>query len=368
MKNLLAILLMFVAAFAPMFLLDAKSEGEVLSDNAEWYRVRRAKIVAAGDLMQHRPQIVAAQLDDTTRFDYTPSFRFVADDFRAADLTIVNLETTLSEQGPYTGYPCFRSPAEVADAMVDMGIDVAALANNHCCDKGANGIKSTSEILDDRGMSRVGVYRDSLDYKENNILYIERCGILFAIVNYTYGTNGINVPKGMFVNHLDSVVMGRDLASIERDEVDCIVAVLHWGNEYERYPNVEQRRMADFLHHHGVDLILGSHPHVVQPYEVRDDGRITIYSMGNFVSNQRTQYRDGGVMVAIDVTIVERGEGDAIVDKRVDYDLELTPVWVHLPDYAIIPPWVGDTMKMNYDSRLRYNRFMNDTKELLGIQ
>ena len=363
-KSLLVILLMFASAFAPMFFNDGSKESVF---EGRWSRVRTVRIVAAGDLMQHLPQVMAARLkDDTTKYDYTPSFRYVASRFRDADLSIVNLETTLSESGPYYGYPCFKSPAEVADAMQDMGIDVAALANNHCCDRGAYGIKSTAEILDKRGISRVGVYRDSVEYKANNVLYLRRSGISFAIVNYTYGTNGINVPKGMVVNHLDSVAMRRDLASINRDSVDCVIAVVHWGNEYERQPNREQKTMADFMRRSGVDIILGSHPHVVQPFEVDDRG-VTLYSLGNFVSNQRTRYRDGGLIATIDVTIVERGEGEEVKSRSVKYDLDVTPVWVHLPDYAVIPPEVGDAMQMNYDSRMRYNRFMEDTREHLGI-
>ena len=363
-KSLLAILLMFASAFAPMFFVEDGGKESV--SGGSWSRVRTVRIVAAGDLMQHIPQVFAARLKgDTTKYDYTPSFRYVASRFRDADLSIVNLETTLSESGPYYGYPCFKSPAEVADAMQDMGIDVAALANNHCCDRGAYGIKSTADILDKRAIARVGVYRDSVEYKANNVLYIKRGGMSFAIVNYTYGTNGITVPTGMVVNHLDSVAMQRDLASINRDSVDCVIAVVHWGNEYERQPNREQRKMADFMHRSGVDIILGSHPHVVQPFEVDDKG-ITLYSLGNFVSNQRTRYRDGGLIATIDVTIVERGEGDVVADRKMKYDLGITPVWVHLPDYAVIPPEVGDVMEMNYDSRRRYNVFMSDTRELLG--
>ena len=363
-KSLLVILLMFVSAFAPVFFNDGGKESTF---EGRWSRVRMVRIVAAGDLMQHLPQVMAARLkDDTTKYDYTPSFRYVASRFRDADLSIVNLETTLSESGPYYGYPCFKSPAEVANAMQDMGIDVAALANNHCCDRGAYGIKSTAEILDNRGISRVGVYRDSVEYKANNVLYLKRSGMSFAIVNYTYGTNGINIPKGMVVNHLDSVAIRRDLASINRDSVDCVIAVVHWGNEYERQPNREQKKMADFMRRSGVDIILGSHPHVVQPFEVDDRG-VTLYSLGNFVSNQRTHYRDGGLIATIDVMIVERGEGDEVKSRNVKYDLDVTPVWVHLPDYAVIPPEVGDAMQMNYDSRMRYNRFMEDTREHLGI-
>ena len=365
MKNLFAILLMLAAAFTPLLFVEDERP-ESVSDGS-WCRVRTVQIVAAGDLMQHIPQVLAARLKcDTTKYDYTPSFCYVASRFRNADLSIVNLETTLSEDGPYCGYPCFKSPAEVVDAMRDMGIDVAALANNHCCDRGADGIKSTAEILDKQEIAHVGVYRDSVDYKKNNILYIKRCGISFAIVNYTYGTNGIHVPKGMVVNHLDSVAMKRDLASINHDSVDCVIAVVHWGNEYERQPNREQRRMADFMRRSGVDIILGSHPHVVQPFEVDDKG-VTLYSLGNFVSNQRTRYRDGGLIATIEVVAVERGEGDTLIDRKIKYDLDITPVWVLLPGYVVIPPEVGDMMQMNYDSRMRYNQFMNDTREHVKI-
>lgn len=364
-KRIITILSILAVACA-IISIACVPESDVLRSSQAWSRVRRARIVAAGDLMQHRTQIVAAQLSDTTQYDYVPSFRYVAPYFQDADLAIVNLETTLSNVGPYTGYPCFSSPAQVADAMQYMGIDVAALANNHCCDRGAYGIKSTAEILDERGIYHVGVCRDSVDYKSNNILYIKRCGISFAIVNYTYGTNGIRVPSGMCVNLIDTVAMKRDLAQIDRDEVDCVVAVMHWGNEYERHANKEQKRLAKFLRQNGVDLILGSHPHVVQPYEI-DSGGIILYSMGNFVSGQRTRYRDGGVVATIDVEIIERGKGCATEEKRARYNLSLTPVWVHLPDFTPVPAAVGDTMSMNYDSRFRYDRFMNDLREHIEI-
>ena len=320
--------------------------------------VRRARIVAAGDLMQHMPQVTAARTPDG-KYDYGESFRHVARYFRGADLAIVNLETTLSDDGPYSGYPCFRSPSQVADIMRDMQIDLVVMANNHCCDRGAQGIRSTADILDSRGLVRTGVYRDSIDYRLNNIHYLKRNGITFAVVNYTYGTNGIPVPRGMAVNMLDTVTMARDLAAIDRSRADCVVAAVHWGNEYERRPNAGQHAVADFLRRHGVDLIIGSHPHVVQPF-VTGAGGITLYSLGNFVSNQRKRYCDGGIMAVIDVCLAP--------DGGLSYALEVIPVWVKCPGYVILPPEVGDTMNMNADARRDYGRFMSDTRELLGLE
>lgn len=321
--------------------------------------VRRVRIVAAGDLMQHMPQVNAA-LDSCGRYDYRKSFRHVARIMRGADLAIVNLETTLSDEGPYSGYPSFRSPAAVADAMRDMQIDLAAMANNHCCDRGGAGIRATTRILDSRGIRRTGVYRDSLDHSLNNIHVFRRNGLSLAVINYTYGTNGLPVPKGCMVNHLDTTVMSRDIAAARDLKPDCIIAVVHWGNEYQRHPDAAQRSMAAFMRRHGVDVIIGSHPHVVQPVECDSTQGVTIYSLGNFVSNQRKRYCDGGIIATIDIE--RKGDGP------LTYSLDVTPVWVHMPGYTILPPDVADTMRMNEISRRQYNLFINDTRNLLGLQ
>ena len=165
LKNLLAIFVVLVVL--PLdFVSYSQQKTSLVSEQS--VRVRRARIVAAGDLMQHSPQISAALRQDG-RYDYSRSFQYVAPYFQNADLAIVNLETTLSHEGPYTGYPAFCSPAAVADAMRDMNIDVVAMANNHCCDKGGRGIDATCSILDSYGLNRVGVYSDSIDYKVNNV-------------------------------------------------------------------------------------------------------------------------------------------------------------------------------------------------------
>ena len=145
---------------------------------------------------------------------------------------------------------------------------------------------------------------------------------------------------------------------VEHDGVDCVIACMHWGNEYERRPNKVQRQLAGFLRRHGVDLIVGSHPHVVQPYE-QDSNGIVLYSLGNFVSNQRKRYCDGGIVATVEVT--------RSPDGSLRYSLELTPVWVLTPGYRITPSEVGDTLSMPADSRLRYERFMTDTRLLLGL-
>ena len=321
---------------------------------------RKARIAAVGDLMQHIAQLNAARQADST-YDYHQSFKHVAPLLHGADLAIINLETTLSHEGPYSGYPTFCSPATLAKSIAEqMGIDVVALANNHCCDRGRQGIKRTTDILEEYRIPHIGAYADSTDYKKNRICHLKRQGISFAIVNYTYGTNGIPIPKGSVVNLLDSIQMATDIASIDRDFVDCIIAVVHWGNEYERHPNLEQRTLADFLKRQGVDIILGSHPHVVQPFEVDSLGRITVYSMGNFVSNQRKRYSNGGIMATIDIEECE--------PNRFRYTLDITPLWVKLPHYTILPPEMAKSETFSEAEQIEYKTFIADTEELLGIE
>lgn len=346
---------MCVAAFVPLWFVSFREP--CLEPPQAELPPRRVRMVVAGDLMQHTPQLTAA-LQADGGYDYTESFRYVAPYFRDADIAVVNLETTLSHEGGYTGYPCFCSPAEVADAMVDMGVDVALLANNHCLDRSAAGVRRTADILDEKGIKRVGVYRDSVDFAANNVLYITRDRVRFAMLNYTYGTNGIPVPKGVVVNMLDTVAVARDLNAIPKDAVDCVVAFVHWGNEYERRPNRQQRQMAEFMKRNGVDIIVGSHPHVVQPYEQDEDGKIVVYSLGNFVSNQRKRYTDGGLMAVIDIEEDMSGE--------LKYYINCIPVWVYRPKYTILPPAIGDTIRLDAASREAYRVFMTDTEKLLS--
>lgn len=340
---------MLVVAFLPLYFVEFEAPAAEMSDETRVEQKRRVRIVAGGDFMQHSPQIRAARRADGG-YDYHASLRYVAPLFRDADIAIINLETTLSHKGSYTGYPCFCSPAEVAVALRDMGVDVVAMANNHCCDRWAEGINSTTAIIDSLGMKRVGVWRDSVDYRRNRICYINQNDISFAIVNYTYGTNGIPVPKGSYVAHLDTLAMAEDFARIEQDSVDCVVAVVHWGAEYQLKPNSTQYRLERFMKRHGVDIIIGSHPHVVQPYKCDSVNGVTIYSLGNFVSNQRKPHCDGGIVAVIDVERNESGE--------IRYALKVEPVWVQTPGYTVLPRQVGDTLRMSKTDRAMYERFM----------
>jgi poly-gamma-glutamate synthesis protein (capsule biosynthesis protein) len=321
----------------------------------------RARLVFAGDLMQHLPQVSTARNNEGYH-DYTESFRHVKPIFEDADLAILNLETTLTNAARYTGYPRFRSPASLAGALQDMGIDVAVLANNHICDNGKHGIDYTIRCLDSLGIAYTGAFADSLQYKRLHPLRIAAGGLRFALLNYTYGTNGMPVPEGAVVNLTDTFAIAFDLAQIDRAETDCVIVFFHWGDEYCRQPSQEQRMLAEFCRRRGVEIVMGSHPHVIQPVETDMDAdslirAITVYSLGNLVSNQRNRYRNGGLVVELDIEKTD--------DRPVQIKPYCMPVWVSLLGYRILPPSVADTIALSGNERNAYLQFKQDTRELI---
>ena len=320
---------------------------------------KRARFIFAGDLMQHQSQLNAARKEDGT-FDYSESYQFVKPLFEEADLAFVNLETTLTTLGRYTGYPIFRSPKEVATTLRDIGIDVALLANNHILDAGRTGVLSTLALLDSANVKHIGVYADKQSHEKNHPLMLNVNGLRIAVLNYTYSTNGLPVPSGIHINMLDSAAIVRDIKSIDRTKTDVIIANFHWGDEYARRPNAEQRKLSELCHSLGVEIIIGAHPHVVQPVSYqKDKDMITVYSLGNLVSNQRFPYTDGGLIVAIDV-VKEK-------DQRLKIKPEYIPIWVKLPKYKILTTAVGDTMKMTDAERRDYEECMKEIKEIVPL-
>lgn len=304
---------------------------------------KRVELIFVGDVMVHSPQLTVAKRGND--YDFKDLFKYVKPIFEAADYVVANLETTLTTTPPYTGYPCFKSPASLADALADAGVDVAVTANNHSLDGGENGVESTLEILRKSGISAIGTTVESA-------LRMEINGVKFAILAYTYGTNGIPLPEGVVVHKIDTLQMRRD---VERcADVDCRIAFLHWGAEYSRRQNGEQKALAEFLHRVGCQVVIGSHPHVVQGVECNQN-EVTVYSLGNFVSNQRMRHSDGGIMAKV---VVEKG------DDGCQFWLDILPVWVRRWDYAVIPQTVASSIKMSAEDRDASNLFFEDTKSL----
>ena len=263
------------------------------------------KLIFAGDLMGHGPQHKAALQADGS-YDYRPCFRFVEDYIKSADLAIVNLEVTLAGP-PYTGYPQFSSPRELAVAAKEAGFDIMTTANNHCMDRGKAGLERTLRVLDTLGIPHLGTYRDSEQHDSEHPLMVERNGVRLAFLCYTYGTNGIEVQHPNVVNFIDTAEMARDLRVAQEKGADFVITLIHWGIEYATKANSEQEETARWLLEHGCDAVIGGHPHVVQNFTL--DARpgndrfpeVVVYSMGNLVSNQRDVNCDGGIMIELDL-------------------------------------------------------------------
>jgi poly-gamma-glutamate synthesis protein (capsule biosynthesis protein) len=314
-------------------------------------------LVFAGDVMSHTPQVAAAKT--ATGYDYTDVFRHFRPIFHDADIAVANLETTLRTAPPYTGYPSFAAPAELAFAMREAGIDIATTANNHICDKGARGIRSTLALLDSAGIRHTGAFLDSADRRARNPLRFETGGLRFALLAYTYGTNGIPVPRGMMVNLIDTAVIARDLAFARDDSTDCVIVSYHWGEEYRTAPDRTVRELATWTRARGADLIIGGHPHVVQPMEAfynADSTAVTgavYYSLGNFVSNQIRRRSDGGIVADVTLTGVD--------SLPLSYTTGWRAAWVHTPfregvrRYEVLPvgmpaPFAADTVETSANS------------------
>lgn len=264
------------------------------------------QLIFAGDIMGHAPQISSAQVSPG-KYDYRPCFRYVKPILESADLAIGNLELTLPGKAPYTGYPMFRSPDALAEALKDAGFDIIVTANNHSNDSRGAGLVSTIETLRDLGFQQTGTFKNQRDRDAFYPLMVYKNGFKLALLNYTYGTNGVPTTPPTIVNLIDTVQIARDLAEARARKPHFIIVVMHWGLEYQLTENAEQRSQADFLIRHGADLIIGAHPHVVQPIRTETatlpDGTrkqaIVVYSLGNFISNQKQPGTDGGILFQV---------------------------------------------------------------------
>ena len=298
---IILLLVQLLTASAYTFDGTAKCSPEPFDTTATWPVGRHLSLLIAGDLMQHMPQIKSARQSDGS-YDYGECFAGIKAEVERADVAIANFETTLAGQ-PYSGYPQFSAPDDFLSAVQSAGFDIMLTANNHCVDTRRKGLERTLNMMDSLGMAHLGTYR-TLDERERTYPYlIEKNGLRIVLLNFTYDTNGIPVPQPCHVNLMDTLEIAADLDKARQMKPDLIIALPHWGIEYQTLPSKEQREMAAWLLSHGVDHIIGGHPHVAQPLELHNDGRnLVAWSMGNLVSNQSKPNTYGGYMVRLDIT------------------------------------------------------------------
>ncbi len=292
----------------------------------------RARFLFIGDIMTHQQQLDAARYKGKEKeligtYDFSPQFHRVKPLIKDAFL-VGNLETTFSGTGKklrYAGFPMFNTPDSLTDVLKDLGVDLLTLANNHIFDRGAAGARRTTVALDSADLTWIGLGID--DIVSNDAVILENEGIKAAFINHSYGSN--LWPKSNDV-HLN-VISEKDLtASLERAKnlsPDIIIACFHWGNEYQFAPNVHQKKAADIAFNNGADLLIGTHPHVLQPVEIRNisgDVKAVAWSLGNFVSFQRTLPRERTCILAAEFV------KDDNVKTRLA-KISVAPLWVIAP-------------------------------------
>lgn len=292
------------------------------------------RIAASGDIMFHDTQLESAYDAQNKTYDFKSVFEDVKPIFSAADLALANLETTTAgSTKPYTGYPVFNSPDETIDAIKYAGIDVLTTANNHSLDTGREGLKRTVEVIRDKGLSSVGSYDTKPD---SRVLMKDVKGIKIAILSYTESTNGLGSKYphdelNAMLNLMDEDIIVEDIQEAKEMGADLIITFMHWGEEYKVNPNAKQVEFAHMMAEEGADIVLGSHPHVIQKsevLEVNDHKTFVIYSMGNFVSNQRRETLDNelteaGIIVNFDVR-----QNDHTKETTIE-NVEYMPTWVY---------------------------------------
>ncbi len=259
-------------------------------------------LVFVGDIMGHQSQINAAFNDESGTYNYDSCFKYIAPELSKADVTIANLEVTLAGW-PYAGYPQFSSPDALASALQNAGVDIMVTANNHSCDRRQQGVERTIKALDSLGIKHTGTFINAKSRAQTYPLLIEKNGFRLALLNYTYATNGIPATPPNIVNLIKKETIVADLETAKNMNVDKIIVFMHWGSEYKLQPSSYQTKFYELCKNHGADIVIGSHPHVLQKMEWHRDEKETMvaYSLGNFISNQRTSPRDGGAILQIDL-------------------------------------------------------------------
>ena len=288
-------------------------------------------LTAIGDVMCHNTQYMDAYDSNTGNYDFSYVFDDIEYYIKSSSITVANLETTFAgEDLGYNNYPRFNTPDALAYNLKKLGVDVVSTAGNHSLDYGFDGLSRTIDTLNSADISHVGTYKTQEERDTIVFKYIK--GIKIAFLNYAYGTNGISIPsdKTFCINLIDKDLIKKDIEVAKSQNADMIVASVHWGTEYSTVPNDTQNELADFLFQNGVNVILGTHPHVLQKMEKRtvtlEDGStqdgFVIYSLGNFISDQNAANTRSSIILNLQIT---KHTDNTITIDNVSY----TPIYMY---------------------------------------
>ena len=289
------------------------------------YGETRARFLFIGDIMVHDQQLDAARRKDGT-YDFTPSFRRIKPVFEG-EFLVGNLETVFAGTGKklrYAGFPFFNTPDVFTENLTgDLGVDLLTLANNHIFDRGANGARRTVAVLNSADIPCIGLGLD--DVPSNDAIILDNNGIRTAFINHSYGSNMWPKSSDVHLNVYGEADIVQSMKRARALSPDVIIALFHWGNEYHYKPNVHQKKAADIAMREGATLVVGTHPHVLQPVEVivSEDVKAVAWSLGNFVSFQRTRPRERSIILSAEFV---KTEGTTRLSR-----LSIAPLYVIAP-------------------------------------
>lgn len=318
----------------------------LLSATQGTFETPKAELVFVGDAMQHQAQLDKAKEIGGKVYDYSDCFTMISPVISGADYAVCNLEVPLGGGNDYTGYPCFSAPDSYARALKDAGFDMMLTANNHCLDRRDKAARRTIHVLDSLDIDHIGTYRNVAD-RDTLVPFIKNInGFKVGFLNYTYGTNGIKPMEGVEVSLIDKEKMKKEIDLTREKGAEIIIVAMHWGIEYVLLENNVQRDLTEFLVDCGADIIMGGHPHVVQPMKVirdekRDKDVLVVYSLGNFISNMKTADTRGGAMVW--TTLTRDSIGNAKFESA-DYQLLFAAKPEPNTNFRVIPGWMEDSV------------------------
>ena len=325
-----------------------------------------------GDIMGHDSQINSAMQPDSS-YNYTECFSYLKPIISSVDMAVANLEVTLAGP-PYKGYPQFSSPDALAIAAEEAGVDVMGTANNHCLDRGKNGLIRTVQMLDSLNISHTGTFSNAQEKNFRSPLLIKQNHIKVALISYTYGTNGIPVPSPVMVNIINLDSMAADIENARAAHPDKVILFIHWGIEYQREPNTTQQDIAKFCFNKGVDIIIGSHPHVIQKSVWVKDRTLNkehfiTYSLGNFLSNQRQPGTDGGQLIKL--VLEKNGNQTQLVESGYYLTWVYTPVIDGKKHFYVLPVAEYETRPEFFSTVDQFDMmktYLDNSRKLLDSQ
>ena len=355
-NNFKIIVLMIVL----IFLLNSSLTAENLQKtNSE------ISIVILGDLMIHEEQLKSAYNKKTKSYNFDKSFRYIKNFLKKQDLVIANIEFTFGGK-PFKGFPLFTSPESMAESLKNSGINCVVTANNHSYDMSSLGIKNTINVLNKYNIKHTGTFITKKDKRKNNPLIISKSGIKIALLNYTGFTNIPLKKKKYQVNIINEKVLVNDIKKAKNFNSDIIIVYFHWGKEYDSKITNYQKIISEICIENGVDIVVGTHPHVIQKMELnkkKDKTHFIAYSLGNFLSSQRNITSSGGAGLKIMV----KKEKDRIYINNAGYFLSYVYSFLKKDKryFTIIPSWYFNKISPKNIEFIRMKKFFSYHEKFL---